>query len=464
MVSAVFEDLKWHWNKQKISAVVGDSPPFNLSGLEDCPWANLTVMVPGEADVECAQISRLTGCAILTNDSDLLLYDLGADGSVVFLDSMELNGWNSPSQAESSIKAMRICPSVLARQLGIANVQRFAYELSTNPRLGLAELTQRSRGIEITPEYSAFVQEYQDNMSHYIIDDSTRQLSQSLDTRLSELFWQYKLPDIYMSGESPHVYLGILNEDHARKCAWEHGRLYRNLGYSALNTSCPPLARFTSVYEYIRRGGRMTVDRIILDNTEGVASGMKSVCERLTMVQTIFGDHFASPTSWRAFALCEVYAPKAAHVCLPDAEEVRRFFRLGYMGKELDWSDLHLFAEIQAVLYSLRILKQLLQASDYCTELAMKTKTILAGLPSLHVLMRSRQEMSGEYPSYQAAGFEDRFFHLWELTLDAKPQTWASRPSERSGSSTHTKVRMEQDIGPSSPHRPSNIYEFLSQQ
>ncbi|RMJ24843.1 hypothetical protein PHISP_04288 [Aspergillus sp. HF37] len=469
MVSAVFEDLKHRWNKQNISAAVGDSFSFDLSDLEDYPWTNRTVMVPGEADVECARISRSAGCATLTNDSDLLIYDLGTRGSVVFLNSMELNGWSSLNPAESSIKAVRICPSVLARHLGIANVQRFAYELSTRPRLGLAELIQHSKDSgEVTLEYSLFVQEYQNDLSHRVIDDSSRQRSQSLDTRVSEVFWQYKLRDVYMSGDAPHIYLGILNEDHARKCAWEHGRQYRSLGYSALNASCPSPARFTSVYEYTRRGGRIAVDRITLDDAERVAAGMKSVCERLTMAQTVFGSHFASPTAWRAFALCEVYIFKATQVYLPNAEELRRFFRQGHMGKEFNWSDLHLIAETQAVLYSLRVLKQLLEVTNHRTEPAVKTRSILAGLPPLHVLMRSRHEMTLEYPCYDAEGFEDQFFCLWERIFGTRPQAQASPsqlPHKQGESRARTKARMEQDIGrPSGQQRPFNIYEFLSQQ
>lgn len=469
MVSAVSEDLKRRWNKQNISAAVGGSFSFDLSSLEDYPWANRTVMVPGEADVECARISRSTGCAILTNDSDLLIYDLGARGSVMFLNSMELNGWSPLNPAESSIKAVRICPSVLARHLGIANVQRFAYELSTRPRLGLAELIQHSKDSrEVTPEYSLFIQEYQNDLSHRIIDDSSRQRSQSLDTRVSEVFWQCNLQDVYMSGDAPHMYLGILNEDHARKCAWEHGRQYRCLGYSVLSASCPSPARFTSVYEYIRRGGRVAVDRITLDDAERVVAGMKSVCERLTMAQTVFGGHFESPTAWRAFALCEVYIPKATQLHLPNADELRRFFRLGYMGKVFDWSDIHLIAETQAVLYSLRILKQLLEVTDHRTEPAGKTRSILAGLPSLHVLMRSRHEMTLEYPYYDAEGFENQFFCLWERMFGTKPQAQASpwqQPHKQGESKARTNARMEQDIGrPSGQQRPSNIYEFLSQQ
>jgi hypothetical protein len=32
----------------------------------DYPWADITVMVPGEADVECARVAKLTGCAVST--------------------------------------------------------------------------------------------------------------------------------------------------------------------------------------------------------------------------------------------------------------------------------------------------------------------------------------------------------------------------------------------------------------
>ena len=50
-------------------------------------------VVPGEADMWCARLSARTGAAVLTSDSDLLVFDLDGTGetaSVIFLDSIQL--------------------------------------------------------------------------------------------------------------------------------------------------------------------------------------------------------------------------------------------------------------------------------------------------------------------------------------------------------------------------------------
>lgn len=466
MVSAVFEDLKSRWSKKNISESINHTPRCSLTSLAEYPWASITVMVPGEADTECAKVARLTGCSILTNDSDLLVYDLGSLGSVVFLNSIEMGGWNSLDPAGLNIKAVRVCPASISSRLGIASVQRFAYELKNGPRLGQNELIQRSRNIpEDVLGYHLFIQEYQ--VDSGTIENTWHNLPQSLDTRLSEIFWQYGFENIFAPGEAPHMYLGILTEDHARKCAWEHGRVYRSLGYSIFNAHYPVSRRFTFIHEYVRRGGRIVADRIALGDSEWIVAEMKSLYDRLSMAQSVFHGHLTSPTAWRAFALCEVFLSRASQVHLPGAEQLRRFFKLGYMGENLDWTDMHLFAETRAVLYSLRILKQLVDVSGFYAGVASKTMAILTELPPLHTLMRSRHEMIREYSNYVVDGFEDRFFNLWEQMFNVRPsQTHSSQrqSSPRLGGldSIPKPISVEQQA--ECRQRSSNIYDFLPEQ
>ena len=470
MVSTVFEDLKFRWNKKNISEAVSSTLSASLNNFEDYPWASITVMVPGEADTECARLARQSGCAILTSDSDLLVYNLGTHGSVVFLSSIEIDGWGCIDSGESTeIKAMRLCPASLSLRLGIVNVQHYAYELSKAPHLGQSELIHRSKSTsEETSEYRLFTKEYHIDPFYGPMQHVSRWPAQPLDTRLSEIYWQYVIHGIFMSGEAPHVYLGNLNEDHAKKCAWEQGRTYRTLGYSIFNAHCSVPRRSTSIYEYVRRGGRIAAVRTALGDPEWIAAEMGCVCEHLSMAQAAFDGHSASPTFWRAFALCEIYNARVMQVCLPDAGQLRRFFRLGHMEEKLEWSDIHLFAETRAVLYSLRILKQLLEASDYHGGVAAKLRTILSELPSLHILMRSRHEITREYSNYIADGFEDRFFCLWGQMFNAKPcQDQSSLKQLPDGSSELTgcpkSVSIKQGAESYEGHqRSSNIYEFLN--
>lgn len=399
MVSTVFEDLRKRWNKANILIAVQDTFYFNHDelGEQDFPWAAITVMVPGEADAECARMSRLTGAAVLTNDSDLILHDLGSKGSVLFLDSVELSDWDPTRPTDSKVKARRLCPTSLSSRLGIRSVRYFAYELSQNPQFGLSELIRRSRDncdfLDLTSDYQNFLEEYDYGLNSQAI----AQHPQDLDPRISEIFLQYDTQDAHFTGSSPHMYLAILSEDHSRRCAWEEGRSYRALGYSILNLCRPFAERYQFVEEYVRRGGRIAIDRITMGDEGWITSEMHSFHTSLSFAQATFGKKISSSCFWRLFAMCELFREETNHTA-PDVSRLCRFLRLGYMGEAVGWADVHLCAQIHAVLYSLRILKQLLGLVTVTEEPVLRVKSMIAALPPLHVMMRSRREMIREYP------------------------------------------------------------------
>ncbi|KAJ5624722.1 hypothetical protein N7510_001031 [Penicillium lagena] len=390
MVSAVYEDLLCRWTKGSIADLHGELP-CHLADFGEHPWADITVMAPGEADAMCAFVSKQTGAAILTNDSDLLLHDLGPHGSVVFLDSVHMPGatWE---MVESDIQGLRLCPHSLAGRLGMPSVQRFAYELKKNPHLHLPELIRKSKddlGAQSLPNsYHEFLQEYQHDLGL-----SSSRTGKFLDPRVSELFWQYELPETYCTMDQPHVYLGILNEDHARRCAWEEGRFYRSLGYSLFNLSRPSSNRFTVVCEYVRRGGRIVADQITLAGAKTVDSDLDLLRKRLSLARSVFGNGLSPLSFWALFALSDIYQHTSASSTAPSAASLERFLVRGFMAQRAEWVDHHLLAQIQAVLYSLRILRQLLEM----TTRDSSTKSLLADLPPLHILARSRHEMVGSF-------------------------------------------------------------------
>lgn len=405
MVPSVFEDLKRRWNKNNILAATEGAVflPLLETEEDDFPWAAVTAMIPGEADSECARTSKLTGSAVLTNDSDLLLHDLGSHGSVLLLNSVELSEWNSLRPIESNIKAKRLSPKLLACRLGINNIHHFAYELRKNPRLGLSELIRRSKNdqnsLEATPDYREFVEEYNcvSNAQPVMI-----QLPQHIDPRISELLFQlfqlFQLRGVHLPGFVPHMYLAILNEDHSRRCAWEDGHLYRVLGYSVFNLSFPATGRCEFVDEHVRRGGRIAINRITLGDEEWITAEVRALGERLNSMGTVFDGDVSSPCFWTLFAISDIYGLETRTAVLK-VEQLCRFLSLGYMGKKLEWEDIHLHARINAVLYSMRILSQALEVMSLTEGPMLKTKSILAALPPLHVMMRSRREMTMEVSS-----------------------------------------------------------------
>ncbi|KAL4870159.1 hypothetical protein BDV12DRAFT_184566 [Aspergillus spectabilis] len=386
MVSAVLEDLKYRWDRDNIASVAGDL--VLLPDHEGRSWAQLTTMVPGEADAYCAYAARLTGSCILTNDSDLLLYDLGDQGSVVFLDSVELSIWDSTQPLQSQIKAAMLRPSLVVDRLGISSLLSLAYELKAHPEIGLVELLRRSKSSAAmagSSAYQRFVEEYQ--IDNCVQEKLERPLA-FLDTRISELFWQYesRCEGARRTGDDPHVYLPILNEDHSRRCAWVKGRLYRNVAYSILNLSRPYSERRCYITEFIRRGQRIVEDRVQLRDEKWISAQLKSVSGRLESLQAGLGTGSEVQEFWTTFALYDscVADTEVDHCDIPNLK--KKFIGLGYTGKRLEWANLHLTAQTHAVLYSLRILKQLLSFSGPDDTIALDLRNTLKDLPPLHVM------------------------------------------------------------------------------
>ncbi|EKV08510.1 hypothetical protein PDIG_58540 [Penicillium digitatum PHI26] len=393
MVSAVFEDLRNRWTKEQIRKEVDDDVTC-LAADTDCTWAEITVMVPGEADVECARVAKRTGCAVLTDDSDLLLHDLGEDGAVLFLESVQTSSgvWNP---ADPDIRGLRICPYSLSGRLGIPSVQWFAFELQKNHHLRFAELTriaqESSKATELSSEYLEFLREYQNETADNEVIRGAGQSAQPLDPRVSELYWQYELPGIYCLGDQPHVYLGILNEDSSRRCAWEQGRTYRSLGYSFFNNSRPTTNRFAVVHEFVRRGGRIVAEEITLSGTKTVTSDLDLLRGRLAHAHATFDEGLAPESFWFLYALSDIYRDGSGTTTVPSAKELESFLTNGYMVQSTKWADIHLLAQIQAALYSLRMLKQLFHIAAPDDDL-VESSSLLADLPPLHIMM-SRQKM-----------------------------------------------------------------------
>ncbi|CAI7665986.1 unnamed protein product [Penicillium manginii] len=380
MVSAVFEDLLNRWSREEVLREFGVRLDARLP--DEYPWANVTVMVAGEADIECARVARSTNSAILTSDSDLLVHDLGVAGSVVFLNSLQLTESTEGSNQASNLSlcGQGITPHDLCRHLGMPNIQRFAYELLTDPHAPFSKLLRLAKEYKYgddekrSVEYCDFLREYEcgsgPTFNAASKGEDEKLFTQGMDPRVSELFWQFVSPETYTQASQFHVYLGVLHEDSSRRCAWEQSRFYRSLGYAILNLSRRAIAAHESepqaqtVYEFVRRGTRIVAEQITLAGEKTVFSDLDCLQRRLDLART-------TP---------------------PTAKHLQGFLSKGFMGKATDWGDIHLLAQIQAVLYSLRMLQQLLQIAAKTYDLGVY-RDILKDLPPLYLLMKSRHDM-----------------------------------------------------------------------
>lgn len=410
MVACVLDDLRHHWFTE-IDKNVQDSFVYRdfVHPLIEVPtFADLVLSVPGEADAYCASIAKLTGAAILSSDSDMTMYDLGSEGSLILLDSLELvrDDETSPGQQPQAhrLTAQKMHPTGIADRLKIKpsmegpKLLRYGFERQTDPSASAGIIRSRclapSHSSATNEEFKMFCEKYKLAVDG-IKENIKVMTSPQLDPRVSELYWQYNdHAYINPSAQHPHFYLPVLIEDSTRDSSWAYGQQLRRLAYSLLNLSDTHLGhRHSHVVEVQRRGSRIVSVPIELLN--------HTAC--LTAI-TKFRGNLVEPhpetdalLRWRLFGFREV-AKQRHENGKPTVSVafVATCLTSGYIDGTLSWDDVHVYANVQAVLYSLWILKQLSAASWNAPDLQCQVDGLnskMASLSSLTHLMASRKEI-----------------------------------------------------------------------
>ncbi|KAK2865100.1 hypothetical protein FQN49_003915 [Arthroderma sp. PD_2] len=386
MVATVVEDLKYRWDWQSIGlhnygSIEGGS---DLAGR---PWADITEVVLGEADTFCAETARERGSAVLTGDSDLLVHDLGPNGSVVFLDSIErYEILDSKDELPSmGLRATEMCPSKIAKQLGVTSLQRVGYELKQDPYTKLSRVIELSKyddkKWETSPSYIEFLSEY--TSRGYRMPEEDTNGFPLLDSKVSELVAQYYLPEFNSDGDELYFYLPVMPEKHGRRCGWAEGSDIRAIAYSIINLSCPAGRRRSTVLEHTRRGQRIAPTSIPLLGEATLAPLVEDLLMQLQ--SSLSATKETNIYCWIFFALLRIYSDME-YSTIPKPGAMSNFFKVGYAGDMLKWDDIHLRAQISCILYSLRMLKQLSQVS------------LLSGGPRVQGLGRQLLDVLSELP------------------------------------------------------------------
>lgn len=430
MVSAVVEDLKTRWTFSAMKSYL----PRNLFDAYKAnddnrhPWSGLTEIIPGEADVFCAALAAQNpGTAILTSDSDLFLFDIGSDSSIIFFDTIHVETYGDETglaESHITIKAMKYRPASIADRLGIPALSYLAHELNQSSRSKLAELVRRAKiasgSSSKTLAYLKFLEEYDlQNVLKY--DASGAQILQNLDTRISELYMQclWTSSTFQDQNQAPRIYLPFLVEDHSRKCAWAESVGIRRLAYSLLNLNAASSkgSKLTVVTECVRRGRRFCFDNIDLysierGGTEKESGSLLETLESFERRYQLHNQHHASydPLFWRTYALYEInkdwFTTNNHASAFKNHVALKSFLGLN-RGSEFDketikWDDIHALAQLQAILYSLRMVYQIIQGlAPDGGGLLGRLNDILARLPPLHVLMRSFYEVRRELLGFE---------------------------------------------------------------
>lgn len=341
IVASVIEDLKNRWTSDAIRNLI-PNPPNSCLKSKTSVFRDLAEIVYGEADVCCAAFARKHGSSVLSQDSDLFLHDLGC-ASLIFLDSLTLT--------ESGLLAREWRPSTISKRLGLKSVQHLGFEIKRDPSASLATLVQRSKRVHDTQascEFATFLKEY-DVQAEFDVQDL-----QIFDPRASELYAQFRLQRFVDENGSPHMFLPILLENYTRSTACAQGSEIRVTAYSLLNQSLPSELRRSSVIEYMRRGSRVAAVEVPLLPTDLILEYLQCILDKVVAVQQICDGGCSSIYFWKVFALCELFSisPKDRIGLLL----LKRYLETGKSGDNLQWNDIHMLAQLEAILYSMKIL------------------------------------------------------------------------------------------------------------
>lgn len=323
-------------------------------------YEGIVHVVPGEADGYCAGYVARHGGVILTSDSDLLAHDI-ANGKVVFLRDIYMD-------ADSTLLAATFTPRNIYRRLGLPNSTkscRFAYELKLSHNATLPKLLQACvKPIVDEIGFGEFCRQY---ACHEGLPLPTMACGHvvsltGMDPRISELMIQFGGMQHGFDGHCREykIFLPILMEDPSKGSAWEQSTPVRQLAYTIAGWAL--LASSTkSVQEYRRVQSLGQRGRTVnLLSKETATSCISELCDIIAQVKA----SAAGKLSWYWIILCSILNirecrehEKYSHVLGMLCEGTDK---VPHQSCSTSWDLIHFVAQLQAGLYSLRTLHQVL--------------------------------------------------------------------------------------------------------
>ncbi|KAI1352414.1 hypothetical protein F5Y01DRAFT_280032 [Xylaria sp. FL0043] len=370
--------------------------PAVVEILKSChTWGPLVEVVSGEADMFCAEDVRRYGGVLLTNDSDLLITDVGPDGNVSFFSDIVRA---DPSDKSQKLVACKFSLNTINNTLGLSNVgglARVAFE-KVKFRSSFEEALERARNNRDNalerPEFKTFMEEYY--MKEYLPKDHPLQkMLSGLDPRISEIIIQALILDgndtLPIGNSSRHsrgpetlaIFLPVLIEDRSRSSAWNMSTIIRQFAYSIIQMFAIRDSPIVIEYRLLEASnpsmGRQ-IDVLGLEALEQCAllvDVLKQTKERVS----------SADMQWLAFTIYQDHVWSTSEDRLPlSASLLHRLNRASNDGDQHSWDVIHFTAQVQASLYSLRLVKQVIDvALLLCPEIPPPAQALREHLSSL---------------------------------------------------------------------------------
>ena len=475
----VHASVDYPLSHQPLPARLGPmNSPFLVAAVIEALFASefsrLTAVVPGEADSWCAEYAKTTGSIVLTSDSDLLIHDLGPHGSVTFF--KHILTFFEP--IGTVFRSLQYHPTEIANRLGLSSLMPLAYTILQDHTRSLNECIQVARECATdTPEFKQFVGEYTHHQAQQIFAmdlDEPRQnaLQYSLrriDPRVSEFVHQ-ALPSCFITpgdlqSTTLYIYLPFLIDDPARASAWSLGNSIRCLGYSIITPAHSPTFWMKEIG---RRGQRIAEANNALYPTETAIAE----CGHLTLIMRQWASTFQELSitqTWRLFGIYLIYRELFGHdSAMIPSKYIKQL--VNCQVSAMNWAFIHFSAQLQAVLYSLRMLQQFTNVFVTASPERFRGRDFINAVTGLH------QHLSNLPPLHELFPKEDQNFQ--QVNDEAKltaaitkmcgllgiDETAISEPDQKVKKKGKSKgEKHNQRNGTLSPEKPLNMYSVLSE-
>jgi hypothetical protein len=368
-------------------------PPFLVPAVLEAlmnseQYRRVTQVVPGEADSYCATNARSYGGIILTSDSDLLVHELGHAGSVAFFTDLELI--DDSQSGQCSLNVVEYHSQELRSRLSLTDdgdLLALAFELSLDSHLTFKHVLKRAKaGVAkntFPSEYDKFAAQYRlPGLTQH--QDTDGLSGMNLDPRISELVLQAVRPASATKGMGDWtVYLPLLIDCPPRKSAWEASSRVRQVAYGLFHLLED--ARVSDVIEVRKLQGVSGGTRIALPPLPFLEEACLDLYQTLSMLRGAVDNQ---DTRW---LLLSVYMDIIdTHEQEKDMSLSVQVFQLQARGilDAASWEFLHLLAQYQGTLYSLRMLLQIMgyvlsKAAQEQPSVLNDLRAELSGLPAL---------------------------------------------------------------------------------
>ncbi|KAK0714989.1 XPG domain containing-domain-containing protein [Lasiosphaeris hirsuta] len=334
-----------------------------------------TKLVPGEADGFCAENVRSNGGIVLTSDSDLLVHDLGPDGSVVFFEDIDTDV-ESEHLVALQYQIPKICQRLSLKSNN--NFPRVAFMLLMDPHLSLEQAAEKARSSASNTDdfdgYSEFIDDYN---SPETAPNVGVEHGSGLDPRVSEIAFRSS------DDQDLAMFLPPLLDSPSRTSAWEASKGIRQLSYSLLRSVRGTAIQ--SVSEFRRLQSPSSGTRVQIPPPSDIEEEASTLLDLLAAIKAVVKK---AELSWLALS---VYQDVALTISQGKNQPLSLDLIGQYVTGMLDqgsWEFLHMLSQAQATYYSLRMLRQVIGftvhngAGDFPTAVSKLTK-VLSSLPTL---------------------------------------------------------------------------------